>query len=245
MNCTITTKNNVFIVGLQRVGSNYIEKLLNNNIEGYSFRSHLVCEEVIKNVSHITSWYRHTLPRNNFRLPVPHKEILLITKNPYIWVESLVKRNEIVDIMGMDEKSPYIWNNFIEDYFIYEEHPTDKNKLTDKLSIQGLCELYKDFNEVWLSNKYSDIPVKQIKYEDFIDNKKCKLKFNELNYRLKGNLKFPSKPVKWSENFTIDDLEYFKNEKILHLSSKEINTINEVIGKELITKLGYEYRDKD
>lgn len=198
MDCTITTKNNVFLVGLQRVGSNYIEKLLNNNIKEHSFRSLIVST----GSNGHTSWYRHTLPRDSFRLPIPHKEILLITKNPYIWIESLVKRNEIVDIMGVDEKNQYIWNNFIEDYFIYEEHPTDKNKLTDKLSIKGLCELYRDFNDVWLSNKHSDIPVKQIKYEDFIDQNKCKLKLNELCYRLKGNLKFPSKPVKWSENFT-------------------------------------------
>jgi len=238
-----STTNNVFIASVQRVGSNYIERLLNDNIKDHSFRSLLVSSVFHNGQKILKSWHKHTLPKSTFRLPIPHKEILLITKNPYIWIESLVKRNEIVDIMGMDEKSQYIWTNFIEDYFIYEEHPTDINKLTDKLSIEGLCALYRDFNEAWLSNKYSDIPVKQIKYEDFIDKKKCKIKLKELSYGLKENLKFPSKPVNWSENFTTDDLEYFKNEKTLHLSPKEINTINDVIGKELVESLGYEYLD--
>lgn len=231
MDCRITTTtNNVFIVGLQRVGSNYIEKLLNNNIKEHCFRSLIVTEE--------SSWYRHNLPRSSFRLPVLHKEILLVTKNPYIWIESLVKRNEIADIMGLGEY-PHIWSDFTEDYYIYEEHPDDENKLTDKLSIEGLAELYRDFNEVWLSNEHTDIPVKQIKYEDFISEVKCKDKLDELEYELKGDLKFLDKPVNYSPNFTLDDLAYFKNEKPTHLSNKEINTINRIIGDDLLKRLDY------
>lgn len=217
--------NNVFMVGLQRTGTNYVETLFNNNVSCSCARGTMF------DVATNCRLWKHDFPSDKIHdFPIVQNRIVAITKNPYMWVEGIVKGDDVRD-MGTDEHESEIWSTKIkEKYGLFN----DRNEV----SLKGLCRLYKDFYEEWVNNELK-LPFNLVKYEDFLTEKKAIDCVNSLNLTLKSNLKLPSKPVRWSPKFTIKQFEYGKKEVPEHLSLEQIKDINSILGKGFIAKLGY------
>lgn len=178
--------------------------------------------------------HKHILIDREVRFGQPQDSVLFITKNPYIWIEGFIHRNEIATMGNpVDDEKWDMWNpEIIKAFDILD-------KETESFKLGSLARLYKVFNQIWLSREFVKEPVFQLKYEDFLCLNKAKKAIESLSYKLKGNLKLPDKPVRWSPNFTEEDFTYYIKETPTHLSGGEISSINRIIGEDFIKSLGY------
>lgn len=180
---------------------------------------------------------KHILPTKDVEFGQPQESILLVTKNPYMWIEGFIYTNEI-ETMGnpADDPKREMWNeDILKEFNILDEE-------MDTFKLEPLAKMYKVFNKTWMFSKFVKEPVFHVKYEDFLFLEKAEKVIGNLSYTLKSNLKLPNKPVRWSPNFTEDDFNYYKNEIPTHLSSEDIAKINNIIGKDFIESLGYKVR---
>jgi hypothetical protein len=217
---------NIFFISLQRAGSNYVEVILNKNTtEDLAFRGYLL--EISK----------HFFPQKLglFKLVSKKQDaFIIITKNPYMWVESICFNNE------MDkETQKELW---LIDGF--EEYKVKDDADLEEYNLFNIVTLYKDFYTQWL-NIAKERGIQIVKYEDFLYEDKakevCKKVVHEIGYgQVKSNFKLHDKPIRFSKNFTKEDFEYYKNENPTKISKGSIDTITSILGADFIEELGYE-----
>jgi hypothetical protein len=233
---------NIFLLSLQRTGSNFLEVLLNSNISDLCVRSQMYCPLEDKNFN------KHVEPcvLTKFdKAPIKQDYFFLITKNPYMWMESVAlihemgKKGEVTDI----QKTIFENNAYYENYNLFEDGDFGDNNY----NFENLAGLYKGYYESFLEKTKDDDRVIIIKYEDFLHEGKGELVLENLaeltgrdEFRSDGILRQPNKPVRYSDDFTRKDFEYYKNESAELLTDIQKSQITNIIGKELIEKLGYE-----
>jgi hypothetical protein len=223
---------NISIRGLQISGTNYIRQLIIKNIDVNIINTHLYTEldyqqisEYLKNGE--TGDYNFDLWKHNLT-PLSKDLIekykidgfLLISKNPYSWLESIIYRNKIDLDITYNEKF-----KFFED---------------GVFRIDNLCKLYKDFYTNWINND-----TYFIKYEDLLINKEKVLiefvnKFN-LTFKFKEIQEINQK-VDASHQFKDSFIKKYINVELSHLQNEEIKLINEILGEDFFNKIGYEMK---
>ena len=218
---------NIFVIGLQRTGTNYVERLLNDSVEGIDFRGYV--RDGGQNYSKHEFPYIKEAVTNSI---IKQDGFIVVVKNPYMWVESICFR----DVYSFLNSKAY--GDHTGTYKLKEE---TEIKVGDKrYNIFNILKLYKEYYQEW--SKHKDVLF--IQYESFLEENEALVECDKvINYmgdgRVKSNFKLPSKPVKNSPNFTQKDFDYYKSQIPKKLTEEHISIINSVLGKDFIKKLGY------
>jgi len=223
---------NISIRGLQRSGTNFIRQLINKNIDVNIINTHLYTKLDYQKISKYLKngesgdynfdLWKHNLTPLSTDLIEKYKidGFLLISKNPYSWLESIIYRNKIDLDITYNEKYKFF------EYGVFR--------------IDKLCNLYKDFYKNWINND-----AYLIKYEDLLINKEKVLiefanKFN-LTFKLKEIQELDEK-VDASREFKISLIKKYINVELSHLSNEQIVLINDSLGKDFFNIIGYEMK---
>lgn len=212
--------NFYYVFGMQRSGTNFLEQLLKMNYGA-------------KKRNATTSAWKHSIddPTEGWQKKLP---TIIIHKNPYAWVESIATRNT-VDWLKTQKTYPADE----EILPIYKLGPKNMN-------VVNLAKTYRHFHMNWLGR--TDIPnYGVIRYEDLlVDDKRYKilLQFNEkFGWHKPANDRFriPSRgSVSQSKDYNEEREKYYLDFKPKELTQIQIEAINETIGEDLITKMGYD-----
>jgi hypothetical protein len=202
-----------YIWGLQRSGTNYLNTLVKQNfsIKGFEQRDHC---------------WKHSI---NIPEGFDPKNIsLVIHKNPYTWVESLLYRR-LVDFPRSQRTYP-IYNGpglRIEGY-----------------NITNMAKTYLHFYNTWAFNPIQNKYV--VRYEDLLEQEKREQILEDIGNRF--NLKrsrsewFNPAPgrVILSSDYTSDRNKYYVSGQPEKLSNRAISEINHVLGEDIFKKFRYD-----
>ncbi len=227
-NHTKIKKNQGFLIfGLQRSGSNILSEMLKR---GYSSPNNSFVQ--INDRRFDVIW-KHSIyvPTINIDCPT-----FIIFKNPYKWVESICLRN-YRDILTRQVKYPIDERKGFSD-----NHLFGKNKF----NLANLGKLYSYFFESWIVNKNNNIKQKIIvKYEDLLDKEKREFFFKKISKKLSVNYNIVIDPISLvgqiyqSENFSEENLNYYKREKELSLSKENLSVLNSNLNNLIFSMLEY------
>lgn len=220
------------IFGLQRSGTNFLERLVTSNLKGLRLQCHWRGDHGIwKHIYNIETndpnataiGLKGDLKKGN----MIGTEILgaYTHKHPYAWIESIARKN-------VDIKKTYP--------FVTE--PSDM--MLGSLNIIKLAELYKNHTSYWL-NKVNQRKVYHVKYEDLIDSpERTKqvlfeiadfFKVDRPNVR---NITIPNR-VGMSAPFNETSREKYKNYQLETLTYDHIKAINQILNPQHLRKQGY------
>jgi len=213
------TMKDFLIAGLQRSGTNYIETLLNKNIDNTKFGWE--------------DWYwKHNINPPNLALFRQHnlRGIVLCVKNPLHWVESICFRN---------------FADLYESYGVYYDM-NDKSSLYFEnhgrvFNVKALVKLYNEYYNNWLNNP--QLVVHVANYESVLKEPTQFLN----QFKDKFNLQFKSDElvidigkVFMSGAYTNTKLlDNYKNYQLSHLKIEHLEYIQQYLDIELLKKLGY------
>ena len=213
--------NQYYVFGLQRSGTNFLETILNQNFMTTRMNGNAV-----------NRCWKHSID-----VPVKYNKdvtTFIIHKNPYTWVESIALRNT-VDWLKTQTTYPALEIN----------DPRVVIGTKKKLDLINLCKTYRHFHETWLDKGHM-----VIKYEDMLIPQNRTQIINNIHTDMGLTKKTGIKPPQWiipnkgqvsqSRDYTQDREQYYIKGKPKTLSDLQIATLNEVIGTDLILKMGYE-----
>lgn len=212
-------KTDYHIIGIQRSGTNYLETLVKNNFD-----------DVIRHASR--GVWKHSVDFPD--LYKGDNPTIVIHKNPYTWVESIAWRNT-VDWLKTQKKYPA------------DESPEDKDFCIGpkKLNMVNLILTWRDFHNTWHFNNNLSKKLIKIKYEDLLIDKsreeQLELIQREFNWKKRTNKWVNPKrgTISQSKTYTESDEAYYIAGKPKHLTRKQIDKINEILGKDYILAMGY------
>lgn len=209
-----------FIFGLQRSGTNFTEQLVQQNFH------------ISKENRHNKCW------KHSIDFPNGYKKqhaTLIIHKNPYTWIESICLRNTVD------------WVKRQKDYPITDQ--IDKELKLKNFNTVNLAKTYKHWYDTWLGDtdqqlkdisfqiKYEDLLIKNVR-NDFLDHLHKKFKWRRKSKGPDWIVPTYGK-VSQSRDYDRSREEYYLSMKPEQLTTKHISAINDVIGKDIISKLGY------
>lgn len=206
------------IAGLQRSGTNYIETLLNKNIDNTKFGWE--------------DWYwKHNINPPSLALFRQHnlRGIILCVKNPFAWVESICFREsaDLYEAYGVyydmnDKSSLYFENNGMI------------------FNVKALIKLYNEYYNNWVNAP--NLNIYTIKYEDILkDPTKVITEFKE-----RYNLQFKNEELDtivanlpMSNNWDFSLKEFYVNYRLKYLDNQQLDYIAQLLDIELLKKIGY------
>lgn len=216
---------NIFIAGLQRSGTNYTQSLINKNVDVNVFWGDFNFSE--KDNAGIL-WKHNIQPLSTEIIEKYSIDgIILVIKNPYSWIESIVYRNHIDIIESFNNK-----------FSIIEDLSGKIYRNTIKFNITNLARLYKSFYMNWLNyDSYL------IRYEDLLSNKEFQLnKFSKAFGLNVNNRIIDIENVDESSDFKRDRIDKYINEELSHLGSDDIFKINNELGQDFFDIIGYKMK---
>ena len=215
---------NIFIIGLPRTGTNYVEHVCRSALPSVTFRNKLMDKKRLMSKHDCIGSYKYLK-----EACIPQELFLIVTKNPYMWVESICFRDEGLYLAKTvnTEKD--------------DSNECANRTLGDKgYNLKRILDIYREYYLNWIYKKDTIV----CKYESFLHMNSFNSEMDRLEKTTgtkgnKSNFKLPSKPVAHSPNFTVKDFNYYRNESPKLLSKSDIEDINEILGKGFIDKLGY------
>jgi hypothetical protein len=212
-------KTDYHIIGIQRSGTNYLETLIRDNFDGVALYA---ARSVWKHSVDIPTLYKGETPT------------ILIHKNPYTWIESIAWRNT-VDWLKTQKKYPA------------DEAPEDKDFCVGpkNLNMINLIMTWRDFHDTWHFNNNDSKKLIKIKYEDFLIEKTREERLDaiqrEFNWKKRHNNWVNPKrgAISQSRRYTESDELYYIAGVPKYLTKKQIDKINEILGKDNILAMGY------
>lgn len=221
----------LLLYGLQRSGTNYLEKLLcktygvkllndANNRASPNFKHVRLYEE--KNLIPAPNYKNniHVATYSDFRkLCKPAKYCIVLSKDPYSWYKSYKRWGKKCSWhrWAMDRKHHFIeeWNKYHEKWLQFSEE-------TDQIVFVRYIDLLQD-------------PIKEIeRVGEYIGAER---KENKFDGRLKS--------VPYSETFDKKRLAYYLEEKYMNeFSQDELEDLNDKLDLGVVEKLGYEVKDR-
>lgn len=206
---------NYYIFGLQRSGTNYVEQLIRANYKGNR----------LNNGSN--HWKHHIEIPAGLRQDAP---IIMLYKNPYLWVESLCFRNS-VDWVTTQLKYPPNTGP--------AHHLVGKNKL----NIVSLAKTYKDWHNTWSAQQHIGYLMK---YEDLLNEKGRIRHFSNLEKkytlrRIRNEfVDIPKGQVGQSRDYNDKRHSYYQSQKTSNLTPEQKALITSTLGPGNIKKWGYD-----
>ena len=163
----------------------------------------------------------------------------VIYKNPYTWVESIIKRKQ-EDGHNIMLASKYLPHYVDENRYIKTD--SDLFYHDGKISFERLLNIYRQFHENWILNFPKQNNLFVISYEDLlIEEKRNKIldiigkKFNW--YSPNNWLNSEPGTIPLSKDYSHERGEYYLNEKPHDLTIEEIEIIDKIIDEEFKLKL--------
>jgi len=168
----------VKIIGIQRSGTNFLSTLLEDNYDvtsidtgqnrkpgdprEYFWKHSYKPEQYIDGTDNSSSVVVSGIEKlKKDKIPT-----ILITKNPYFWVESIKRNSGDIGIAGI---SFVKWNNI---------KPIEGKKTIGLagygyFDLENVCKMWTEYHEYWIENKFSTLHV--IRYEDLLSDTDEKL----------------------------------------------------------------------
>ena len=208
-----------YAFGLQRSGTNFLETLFKLNYGQNTMNS-----------QRFGSW-KHSIniPKAyNFQLPT-----VIIHKNPYTWVESIAMRNH-VDWLKTQNTYPADQHTFPE-LQIGNWH----------MNVTNLAKTYRHFHLNWL-DRYEIPKYLVIRYEDLLVDTTRNFVMQQVETtfewkRENTSIIVPSKgAVSQSKDYNDERQSYYLSGEPSFLTDRQIEEINNVVGRGLIMKMGYQ-----
>ena len=205
-----------YVFGLQRSGTNFLEQLMKKNFGAQRRNS---AKDSWKHSIDIPTGYERGAPT------------LIIHKNPYTWVESIALRNTVD---WLKTQNTYPAKEIEDDRYVIGSSPP--------MNIINLAKTYKHFHETWLKDEYLVISYENLLIEE---------KRNEALRSIQERYDFSrpkNKPweipqrgsVSQSRDYNTQREEYYIQGKPETLNHLQIAKINFILGKDLISSMGYE-----
>jgi len=223
--------------GLQRTGTTIVERLIGDNFK-YAKANDLIGHSVRPPNPSILTWKHEIDVPVNIREGIP---FVLNYKNPYTWLESMMYRK------GAGNGG---WQQTYGEMY----KSTDRRVLFDMRidpPQNGTCypdqmlRVYRHWFDTWINYyeanqettvliKYEDLVVRETR-DAILDGMWRKFNWPEFNYPEY------SWPVHCgsSQAMTKDRVEYYIKSEPTQLDQKYIDLVPQIIGEELMTKLGY------
>lgn len=207
-----------FIFGLQRSGTNFLEQIIERNFG-------------VRKQNRNNSCWKHSIdPPEGWTAQHP---TFIIHKNPYTWVESICYRNT-VDWIKRQTTYPA------------KEGPEELLLGPSNINVKNLALTYAHFQRSWTLKQAEKEKVSIIRYEDLLVQDSREKILEDINSNIYQKRKhdrwiIPARgKVSQSKDYNEDRESYYLNMKPSKLSEYHISVINEVLGEDLITDLGYD-----
>lgn len=217
-----------YIFGIQRSGTNYLETLIEKNFS------------VRKNNPSTRCW------KHSIDMPAgldPKQPIIVIHKNPYLWVESIAWRNRVDWIKT---QTMYPATDVADDQrMMIGENGKQMNLI-------NLTKTYKHFYNTWFINP--DDMIKEtrlvIRYEDLLENEKRGKILGKIhkifNFRRKTNPLHQgwANPrigtISQSRDYNATRHHYYTQMKPKYLKPHHIAQMNDILGKTMFNRMRYD-----
>jgi hypothetical protein len=217
------------VFGPQRSGTNYIESLLKENFDNIRVRNH-DSNYVWKHCAYPQKFDNKLTSENNINI--------VVYKNPYKWIESLIKYNGDLENKFGGKKEEYAdkYKTLQEGDVIIKD---GRNKNTN---VGGACRLYNDFYTNWYD--YDKIDIMFVRYEDLLEDDKRAQFLEQIHskYRLKrkgGGWVNPRK-VGQSDPWTPEKSQvYLQMDKFNVINQVHIDLVNKYIDNKWFEKFKY------
>lgn len=232
------------VIGIQRSGTNYISTLLEDNFHVNSidtgigrkpgdpreyFWKHSYnpdqyeqntdnSPEVVK--SGITNLKKDKIPT------------ILITKNPYFWLES-VKR--VPGDIGKKNITFVKWRNLIWK----GSKPTIRLLDLEVFDLESVCKMWNDYHSFWIENKFENLHT--LRYEDLISqvDKEIDIISTKFNLETKAQkIKIPKK-VHMSQDFDAKRIQRSIDQKSPNISEEEKKIMTSTLSTEVLEFYNY------
>ena len=163
----------------------------------------------------------------------------VIYKNPYTWVESIIKRKQD-DGHNIMLASKYLPHYVDKNRYIKTD--SDLSYYDGKISFERLLNIYRQFHENWILNFPKQNNLFVISYEDLlIEEKRNKILGiigEKFNWDSPNNwLNSEPGTIPLSKDYSHERGEYYLNEKPRDLTIEEIEMIDKIIDEEFKLKL--------
>ena len=208
----------ILVIGLYRSGTNYLQTLIENNLE--------VSEPTI-NTKTFNVPNKHAAYEKQLHHYSPNLHLVFTYKNPYKWVDSLVRQS--YDLVTEYELGYEVGHTPL--YITYDdplEHFTIKPKV--KVSLEKVCNLYNTFFTFW-HNRIHEYKHDIVYHNDLIQNPSAYInhisrKF-DISYRTEKHLE-PAE-VDGSRRFDNSVRDYYLDEfKTENLSDEQLDVIKKI-----------------
>jgi hypothetical protein len=233
------------IIGLQRSGTNYLSTLLENNYKVDSidtgqkrkgneprkyFWKHSYDPEQYEEGTNNSPASVSTGIKNLKSSNIP---TILITKNPYFWLESVKRGPGDIGKSGI---------SFVK----WARIKTTSGKPTVKLGpyghhdLENVCKMWVDYHRFWIENNFSSLHV--LRYEDLLKSPETEIQQIENMFNLERrnkDLDIPKK-VHMSKNFDPKRIQRSIEQKYPDISEQEKKIMTSVLQKEVLDF--YKYR---
>lgn len=219
----------IYVFGIHRSGTNYLLSLLNKNFKKIIHAN---------SDGNYTPLWKHSVVVDS---QIGNYPTFVIFKDPYTWVESIIKRR-VDDGHNIMLASVYLPHYVDTNRYIKSDY--DYKYYNNKISLERLLNIYRQFYENWMLNfpqeKQENLFI--ISYEDLLIEEK------RINILEKIAKKYGwVLPDKWvnadagtiplSKEYTDDMAKYYLERKPTELTKEEVLMIDNIIDIDFRTKL--------
>jgi hypothetical protein len=200
------TKSVVYIFGLQRSGTNLLKQTLLDNFD-------------VEVLNKSGTWWHLVSPPYRF---IESGKVLIIYKNPYKWIESIVYRN----------RADTITTNINT----YDLQAPDGYMIKD-INLQRICRLYTDHVMNWNDPKFV-----KIQYESLLDDQTRDKALLGIGLgKPKQDIIVMPQPgsLFMSKEFNPNSVKYYLSNNVGLLNEDEIKIVNAEIPDRVFDILGY------
>jgi len=217
----------VYVFGLHRSGTNYLTSLLNVNFKKII---------QVNSDGNYTPLWKHSVVVDSTIGDYP---TFVVYKNPYTWVESIIKRRQD-DGHNIMLASKYLPHYVDENRYIKTD--SDLSYYDGKISFERLLNIYRQFHENWILNFPKQNNLFVISYEDLLIKEKrdkiLDIIGKKFNWDSPNNwLNSEPGTIPLSKDYTHERGEYYLNGKPKELSIEEIEMIDTIIDESFKIKL--------
>jgi len=217
----------VYVFGLHRSGTNYLTSLLNVNFKKII---------QVNSDGNYTPLWKHSVVVDSTIGDYP---TFVVYKNPYTWVESIIKRRQD-DGHNIMLASKYLPHYVDENRYIKTD--SDLSYYDGKISFERLLNIYRQFHENWILNFPKQNNLFVISYEDLLIKEKrdkiLDIIGKKFNWDSPNNwLNSEPGTIPLSKDYSHERGEYYLNGKPKELSIEEIEMIDTIIDESFKIKL--------
>jgi len=205
-----------YLWGLQRSGTNYLKDLIEQNLNAKCLNRHDWC-------------WKHSIDQPKEFDPKSGKSIV-ITKNPYTWVESIAFRKSVD---WTKRQKTYPASGMVSD---------DNAVGPRRLDVEALAKTYAHFIKTWIMDNPDSYHVR---YEHLLETRYRVMHLEKVEKLLntkKSNSLWINPPIgSTSQSFDMNyqRIMYYLDQKPQQLTIHQTQIINKTIGREIFNKLGY------